>query len=166
MALKFKLINRTLSIKGVKKPVYYAQSTASGVTSKEQVIALVEKISAVSSGDVKSVLDTLSTILALEMKAGRIVDLGDLGRFRMSARSKATEKEEEFTQKNLLRPRVLFVPGKEIMRARQEARYELNPLTTTTKKKPNEGETSNPSTGGGSKPKDPSAGGDEDESSF
>ena len=159
MALRFKLVNRTTKLEGKSKTIYFAKSSASGVTTKEQVVSLVEKISAVSSGDVKSVLDTLSTILAMEMKSGRIVDLGDLGRFRMSARSKAAGKEEEFTRKNFLQPRVLFVPGAEIMRARKEVSYELANLVREKKGGSNSPTGGTPSQGGTAH--DPSAGGNE-----
>lgn len=129
MALKFKLTNRTLNVNGKETPLHYATSMITGVTDQQQVISLTEKISAVSSGDVKSVLDTLSTILVMELQAGRAVDLGDLGRFRMTAHSKAAPSAESFSRENLLTPRIVFVPGKSLREARKSATYSaLQPL--------------------------------------
>lgn len=125
MSLQFKIETRTLKLGGKERKISYARSVHNTVTSQEQVVRLIEKISAVSSGDVKSVLDTLSSLLAMELAAGRIVELGDLGRFRFSVRSKSAESQKEFTRANLLSPRLLFVPGKALRDAKKNAKFAL-----------------------------------------
>lgn len=144
MPLKFALVNRELTVKGEKKKLFYAQTQTQGETSQEKIITLVEKISAVSSGDVKSVLDTLSVVVSMELSEGHIVNLGDLGRFRMSVRSKAVEKKEDFTKVNILRPRILFVPGAAMRNARKSATHQMTDLTRLEAKK-----KSSPNGGGG-----------------
>ena len=50
-----------------------------------------------SSADVKSILDSLSVILPIELSDGNIVDLGELGRFRASVSSSGAATDEEFS---------------------------------------------------------------------
>lgn len=126
MALKYKVITRKRKLHGQEKSYFYAQQERQNETSLRKVITLVEKISAVSSGDIKSVLDTLSEVIALELMDGNIVDLGDLGRFRFVAKSKAVEEGSgKFSQEHLLKPAVRFFPGRALRQARVNAVYEL-----------------------------------------
>ncbi len=118
MAIKY-AIQRTQTGKE-KKEYYYARAQYDGVTKLEDVAQLVEQISAISTGDVLSVLNTLGKIVATELANGRIVDLGDLGRIRLSLRSKGVPTMEEVKRETILSTRAIFVPGQAI-RHRQRA---------------------------------------------
>ena len=149
MALKYKLISRKRTIKGEETIIRYAQQTEQTVTPLPMVISLVEKISAISSGDIKSVLDTLSQIVAMELAEGRIVDLGDLGRFRFVARSiAAKEGGAEFTQANLMPPMVRFAPGRAIRLSRAGTTYQLVPEAKSSQCPATPGGTPNPNPNG------------------
>lgn len=127
MALKYRIVTRKRKARGDEKTYTYAQQNKQDVTKLAKIITLVEKISAISSGDIKSVLDTLSEVIALELMDGNIVDLGDLGRFRFAAKSKAVEEGSgnKFSQEYLLKPAVRFFPGRALRQARINAVYEL-----------------------------------------
>ena len=158
MALKYKVITRKRKINGQEQIIRYAQQTEQTVTPLPMVIALVEKISAISSGDIKSVLDTLSQIVAMELAEGRIVDLGDLGRFRFVARSRAVKEEGvEFTQSNLLRPMVRFSPGRAIRLSRAATPYQLAPEEKNGKCPATPGGTPNPNPSPGGNEGDPTS---------
>ena len=85
MAVKYavrKLKKKDLKT-GVKETKYYARAKYDGVTSQEHIAQMVAQISAISVGDVLSIMNTLSMLLSIELSNGRIVDLGDLGRFKI-----------------------------------------------------------------------------------
>lgn len=96
------------------KPYYYARAQYDGVTHLDDIAQMVEQISAISTGDVLSVLNTLGKIVATELANGRIVDLGDLGRIRLSLRSKGVAKPEEVKRETIQTTRAIFVPGQAI----------------------------------------------------
>lgn len=97
-----------------KKDTYYARAQYDGVTHLDDIAQMVEQISAISTGDVLSVLNTLGKIVAVELANGRIVDLGDLGRIRLSLRSKGMSKPEEVKHETIQSTRAIFVPGQAI----------------------------------------------------
>lgn len=96
------------------KPYYYARAQYDGVTKLDDIAQMVEQISAISTGDVLSVLNTLGKIVATELANGRIVDLGDLGRIRLSLRSKGVATAEEVKRETIQTTRAIFVPGQAI----------------------------------------------------
>ncbi|MDO4691751.1 MAG: DNA-binding protein [Porphyromonadaceae bacterium] len=111
MSISYKVRKQTFATKDGKKTVFYAMPISNGETSIEQLQKLISKISAISEGDVRSVLLTLTQLLAIELVAGRRVSLGDLGRMRIGLRSKAAEKAEDFKAQDIRRIRVTFTPG-------------------------------------------------------
>ena len=98
MAIKYAIqqINRKGVTPDSMESKYYAQAKYDGVTSQADIAQMVSQISAISVGDVLSVMNTVSMLLSIELANGRIVELGDLGRFRATLRSKSCNKPEEF----------------------------------------------------------------------
>ena len=172
MAIKYAIqqINRKGVTTGSMETKYYAQAKYDGVTSQADIAQMVSQISAISVGDVLSVMNTISMLLSIELTNGRIVDLGDLGRFRATLRSKSCDKPEEFKREMIHGNRVIFVPGAQIRHKMTNASYRKNDptdLSTESANKPSNpsGEGSNPSkttpgneTGGGSKPNEENIG--------
>lgn len=109
MAIKY-AVAKAISGKE-RKENYYARAQYDGVTSMADMAQMVERISAVSAGDVLSVLNTLGTLISVELANGRIVDLGDLGRFRLSIRAKGVPKPSDVTRETIEATRAIFVPG-------------------------------------------------------
>lgn len=121
MAIKY-AVQRTTA--GKEKTVYYhARAEYDGVTSIDDIAQLIEQISAISVGDVLSVLNTLGKIVATELANGRIVDLGDLGRIRLSLRAKGVSKPEEVKVETILATRAIFVPGPALRTQQQGLRF-------------------------------------------
>ena len=172
MAIKYAIqqINRKGATPDSKEIKYYAQAKYDGVTSQTDIAQMVSQISAISVGDVLSVMNTVSMLLSMELSNGRIVDLGDLGRFRATLRSKSCDKPEEFKREMIHGNRVIFVPGAQIRHKMTNASYRKNDptdLSTESANKPSNpsGEGSDPSkptpgneTGGGSKPNEENIG--------
>ncbi len=125
MAIKYAIqqINRKGATPDSKITRYYAQAKYDGVTSQEDIAQMVSQISAISVGDVLSVMNTVSMLLSIELANGRIVELGDLGRFRATLRSKSCEKPEEFKREMIHGNRIIFVPGAQIRQKMTSASY-------------------------------------------
>ena len=125
MAIKYAIqeINRKSVTTGSKETKYYAHAKYDGVTSQTDIAQMVSQISAISVGDVLSVMNTVSMLLSIELANGRIVDLGDLGRFRATLRSKSCDKPEEFKREMIHGNRVIFVPGEQIRHKMTKASY-------------------------------------------
>ncbi len=121
MAITFKVEEQMLRTARGAQKFCFARAVNNGETTIEQLQKLIAKISAVSEGDVRSVLMTLTQLVALELGQGRIVSLGDLGRIRVGLRSKASDSKEGFRSQDIKRVRVVFVPGMLIREALQTA---------------------------------------------
>lgn len=154
-------INRKGATPDSKETKYYAQAKYDGVTAQADIAQMVSQISAISVGDVLSVMNTVSMLLSMELSNGRIVDLGDLGRFRATLRSKSCDKPEEFKREMIHGNRVIFVPGAQIRHKMNYASYlksdPTDPTESANKPSKPSSEGSNPSkptpgneTGGGS----------------
>lgn len=163
MAIKYAIqqINRKGATPDSKEIKYYAQAKYDGVTAQADIAQMVSQISAISVGDVLSVMNTVSMLLSMELSNGRIVDLGDLGRFRATLRSKSCDKPEEFKREMIHGNRVIFVPGAQIRHKMTNASYRksdpADPTESANKPTNPSSEGSNPSkptpgneTGGGS----------------
>ncbi len=152
MAIKYAIqqINRKGVTTGSMETKYYAQAKYDGVTSQADIAQMVSQISAISVGDVLSVMNTVSMLLSIELANGRIVDLGDLGRFRATLRSKSCDKPEEFKRELIHSNRVIFVTGAQIRHKMTNASYlkaDLSGLSAESGKNPSNpsGEESDPS---------------------
>lgn len=140
-------------------PHYYARAQYDGVTKLEDIAQLVEQISAISVGDVLSVLNTLGKIVATELANGRIVDLGDLGRIRLSLRAKGVAKPEEVKRETIQSTRAIFVPGQAIRQRQQNLSFaytSAEPQPRSAEDKPHD-EPAQPAD-----PNKPNTGGNED----
>lgn len=134
-----------------RKDTYYARAQYDGVTSIDDIAQLIEQISAISVGDVLSVLNTLGKIVATELANGRIVDLGDLGRIRLSIRAKGVPTPEEVKRETILATRAVFVPGPALRIQQQGLRFAFTTAEPQPRKpedKPHD-EPSTPPTPGG-----------------
>lgn len=92
----------------------YAIPKYNGYTDMENLCTIISARSSMSSADVKAVLDNLNFVLDLELKAGRIVQLGELGNFRLSLSSDGSITKSGFSASLLKKARILFTPGKSL----------------------------------------------------
>ena len=69
----------------------------------DDAVRYIEKISAMSSGDIKSVLDGLQDYIILQLSDGNTVRLGDLGSFRTTITSDGVDMDEtDFNPESLI----------------------------------------------------------------
>lgn len=124
MALTFRKVKRKVlngPEEGQEK--YYAMAKATGITYLEEMCELIGARSTVSSADVKGVLDSLNWAMARELKAGRVVQLGELGNFRLSLSSEGVVTEEEVTADKIIGARIIFSPGAALRDARSKVTF-------------------------------------------
>lgn len=126
MSVNYRVVRRTLNFdKANPKEVVVAQTEPRATTGLEDLITLIGQISAISRGDVLSVISTLTRLIADELAKGNIVEIGELGRLRFNIRSKAAKSVKEFTHNNILSPTLHFLPGMLLKDARRRIRFTL-----------------------------------------
>lgn len=125
MALMYRKVRRKV-LAGLEagKVKTYAMAKARGYSDMERLCELVSSRSAMSSADVKSVLDSLNWAIGFELKAGNIVQVGEFGNFRMTLSSEGTENEEDFSGHMIKRSKIIFSPGKSLRRTNSEMGFE------------------------------------------
>ena len=89
MAIKFKVYStpKPNSRKGSK--LSHARAISQGTYNLEKVCKLISERSAVSSAEVKSVLDSFAWVIELALEDGCHVELDDLGYYQLPKRSEA-----------------------------------------------------------------------------
>ncbi len=126
MALKFRLINRNNlgKDKGETPRKYYAQAVNNGYVLFDELCTDISEYSTLTSADVKAVLDRMNYLLDKNLRAGRIVQFGEIGNFRLSLGSSGSEDEEDFATNQIRRPKIIFTPGNRLRLTRDVTTFE------------------------------------------
>lgn len=112
MTLKFRKVQRkVLSGDDKDKVKTYAMARSSNYCDMDKLCELISSRSAMSSVDVKAILDSLNWAMSLELRSGSIVQVGEFGSFRLSIRSKGAETADAFNASLIKKARVIFSPG-------------------------------------------------------
>ena len=113
MAQGYKLVEKkNLGKDSAEQPTkVYAIPKYNGYTDMDTLCKMIGARSTVSSADVKAVLDNLNFVLDMELQAGRIVQLGEFGNFRLSLSSEGANDKEGFDRSMIVGARVIFTPG-------------------------------------------------------
>lgn len=113
MAQSYKLVEKkNLGKDSAEQPTkVYAIPKYNGYTDMDTLCKMIGARSTVSSADVKAVLDNLNFVLDMELQAGRIVQLGEFGNFRLSLSSEGANDKEGFDRSMIVGARVIFTPG-------------------------------------------------------
>ncbi len=90
---------------------YYAQARTRGVVGIDVLTHRIEQISTVSGADIRAVLYALVDVIPDMLENGQIVELGELGRLRVSLSSNGSETAEEVSSGNVRSSKILFRPG-------------------------------------------------------
>ncbi len=97
------------------KTMYYASPVVHDRISTEQVEERIVNLTALSRADVRSAIAALAEIVREEMFNGRLVDLADLGSFKVVSTSKYVENENEVRVESLKTPQIKFYPKEEML---------------------------------------------------
>jgi predicted histone-like DNA-binding protein len=130
MSVKFRLINRPNLGKdaGTAPRKVYAQVVNNGYVTFDELCGSIAENCTLTSADVKAVLDRMNYELDRNLRAGRIVQFGEIGNFRMSAGSSGSVGEKNFSTSLIRMPRIVFIPGKSLRTTRSQTTFEKQTL--------------------------------------
>lgn|SRR5690606_9614019 len=109
--LRYRITARKNSING-KKDQYILQAVNTGQVDLEQLCQAVAKRCSLSSGDVQHAVVELAQLCREHLTQGRIVNLGELGRYKMGFQCKAEDHPDKLSPKSIKKFHLNFQPGK------------------------------------------------------
>jgi predicted histone-like DNA-binding protein len=97
-----------------KPAKYYAMVHHSARASLTTLAERLAQMSALSKGDVNSVLTNLIDVICEKLRNGNIVELGNLGNMYIGVRSKGVATAKEVTAANIKSAHIRFLAGEEL----------------------------------------------------
>lgn len=132
--------------------VYYAQPKMLQRMDTSELVEQIVLQTSLTEGDVRSALVTMKNIICSALKAGRSVDMGELGSLSLTITSKMMDSPEAVTKDTLNKPRIIFNPKGEMRAAANavEISIDRSSVTKAGSSKPNTPEEGGGTTPGGS----------------
>ncbi|MCD8194528.1 MAG: hypothetical protein LUD74_08300 [Tannerellaceae bacterium] len=127
MALKYHVVRRTDLRKGASQGamLYHGQVRVGDRITLDELGESISALSTASEGDISVVLDGLLMLLRQHLVKGNIVELGDLGKFRMVAGSPGVEEAEDFNVSLFKKGHIVYTPGVKLLGyVRKNTHYE------------------------------------------
>lgn len=126
MAQKFKLIERrNLGKDSTANPKkFYAQAVNNGYVTFVELCVEIAESCTLTSADVKAVMDRMNYILDKNLKAGRIVQFGEIGNFRLAVGSTGSVVAKDFATSQIKNPKIMFTPGSKLRETRHLTTFE------------------------------------------
>lgn len=113
MPISFNIIERgEPGVEGGGTRKFYASAQSTGSAGIDVLTERIEKISTVSGADIRAVLYSIIDVVPDLLSDGNIVEIGDLGSFRVSISSEGSETAEEVNSSNIKSAKILFRPGR------------------------------------------------------
>ncbi|MBD3616714.1 MAG: HU family DNA-binding protein [Gracilimonas sp.] len=125
MPVNFNVIERAEpGVEGGGNRKFYASAISKGSKGIEELTDRIEKISTVSGADIRAVLYAIIDIVPEMLSDGNIVNIGDLGSFRVSISSEGSVTAEEVDSSHITDARILFRPGNKFDEMLKNLSYE------------------------------------------
>jgi predicted histone-like DNA-binding protein len=116
MALRYRITKRKNNI-GNKENAYILQAVNTGTIDLDRLSEYISNECTLHSVDVKAVLMALGKKLDFYLKDGKIVDLGDVGKFKMGFKGTAAESPELLSvKKNIQKFHINYQPSLKLKR--------------------------------------------------
>ena len=122
--MKYKLIQRA-NPQDRTKSKWYASPVNEGKILKSDLAKEIVTVSALSRGDVSSVIENLLEILPKYLLMGKSVSLGELGTLRVSFGSEGVENEKDFIASKISGVKIVFTPGVELKKQLGNIHFEI-----------------------------------------
>jgi len=124
MALKYKIVSRkVLAGDEAGQIKCYGKVCTNSRITFDALCSEIAAYSTATKGDVAIVLHGLETCMVQDLAAGQVIQMADLGNFRMTGGSRGTHTRKEFTLHLMKRPRITMRPGKLLKRLCHEATF-------------------------------------------
>lgn len=104
---------------------FYAHAIAAGEVDLERLAYLVSNQCTVRESDCHAVLMALMHNVVDELRQGRVVDMGILGRFQVGVRSKGLDVAHEVNSASVRSAHLNFRPGKRLRKMLLSLDYKL-----------------------------------------
>lgn len=93
-------------------PKYYPTVVSQGHSDLRAIADRITQMSTVTSVDTMAVLEAILMVIPDELAKGNIVELGELGSFRLTALASGEARPEDVSKRNIKEVKVRFKPGK------------------------------------------------------
>ena len=99
MAIRYRITKRTNTIATTKKEQFIMQAVNTGTVDIRRISEEISTESSLSISDVMAVIIALGIKMQQHLEAGKIMDLGDVGKFKIGFQSKAADQASDLTPK-------------------------------------------------------------------
>ncbi len=115
MAIRYRITKRTNTIAANKKDQYIMQAVNTGTVDIRQIAREISTEGSLSISDVVGAITALGIKMQQHLEDGKIVDLGDVGKFKIGFQCKAAENESDLTpKKNIKKFHLNYQPSLEL----------------------------------------------------
>ena len=115
MSLRYRITKRSNNI-GNKQNSYILQAVNTGTIDIDTLSEHISSECTLHTVDVKAVLMALGKKLDFYLQEGKIVDMGDVGKFKMGFKGSAAEKPELLSVKNIEKFHINYQPSLKLKR--------------------------------------------------
>ena len=125
--MKFKIVKKkVLAGKDAGTEKYCPQMVKGQTVDFDKMAEMIEKVSAMSRGDILSVLDQMATTAVWMLQEGHAVRFGSLGIFTPSAKVKMKATADEVEAEDIEKLRVRFRPSSELNEKMQKGKKNID----------------------------------------
>jgi len=121
------LFYRKIEKKNMKDPdgpkLWYAVLRSVGVVTEKELAILLADETTLNPKEAEMAIHQLQKILLRVMLDSKTIRLGEVGNFRLTAHSEASEKKEEVTAENIKQINLRFLPTKYVREQLQNATF-------------------------------------------
>jgi predicted histone-like DNA-binding protein len=126
MSVKLKKIQRKSPLNPALVKWYLTQESA-GSVGLQEIAMEIEGRSALSLGDVQSVLSNLMEVMPIFLKLGQSVKLEGFGTFRVTVSSDGTATADELNAHHIKGAKLIFQPSVNLKRSLEDISFEIAP---------------------------------------
>lgn len=98
-----------------ERKLYFANVRSAGMISADELCRQISTDCGLTRPVLKAALVAFAEAMEAELAAGKIVDLGEIGRFRVSCSSSGVERKRDFSgSRDVKGAKIVFRPGREL----------------------------------------------------
>ena len=112
MTVKFNIVPKKDPRNLEAPPKYYPTVVSKGHSNLRDIAKRIALMSTVTSEDTLAVLEAFLMVIPKELAEGNIVELGELGSFRLTMLASGEDRPEAVSKRNIKEVKVRFKPGK------------------------------------------------------
>ena len=112
MAIKYSIVPKKDPRNLEAPPKYYPTAVSAGRADLRSIAERIAQMSTVSSVDTVAVLEAFLKVILDELSNGKIVELGELGSFRLTIQASGEDSPEDVGVRHIKEVKVRFKPGK------------------------------------------------------